>query len=309
MKYRNVTILGAGAIGSYLIWGFSQKPEIEWCIAASGKRKQRLETDGLWINGKQYFPKTVTPKEAHGTDLLIVALKYGALRDALSEIGEIVSERTTVMSLMNGVDSEEIIASAIGEEPLVYSVIKIASERNGNRIVFDPEAATGITYGEKDPKRGTKRTDALNELFSGTGLHYRSSDKILTEIWAKFLRNVRFNLTQAILGCGLGAVRDSAHAAFIQEKLGAEVELLAKAKGIDLSKCDKSVPSREQIPDRTVFSTLQDLKAKRHTEVEMFSGAIIRMGKELGIPVPYNEMAYHIIRALEEKNDGLFDYS
>ena len=57
------------------------------------------------------------------------------------------------------------------------------------------------------------------------------------------------------------------------------------------------------------YSTLQDLDAGRHTEIDMFSGALIRMGKELGIPTPYNEFAYHMIKALEEKNDGKFDYT
>mgnify|MGYP000331903451 CR=1 FL=1 len=57
------------------------------------------------------------------------------------------------------------------------------------------------------------------------------------------------------------------------------------------------------------YSTLQDLDAGRHTEIDMFSGALMAMGKELGIPTPYNEYTYHIIKALEEKNDGLFDYS
>ena len=56
-------------------------------------------------------------------------------------------------------------------------------------------------------------------------------------------------------------------------------------------------------------STLQDLDAGRHTEIDMFSGALMRMGRELGIPTPYNEYTYHMIKALEEKNDGLFDYT
>ena len=57
------------------------------------------------------------------------------------------------------------------------------------------------------------------------------------------------------------------------------------------------------------YSTLQDLDAGRQTEVEMFSGALVRMGKELGVPTPYNEFTYHMIKAVEEKNAGLFDYN
>ena len=62
------------------------------------------------------------------------------------------------------------------------------------------------------------------------------------------------------------------------------------------------------VPVSAKFSTLQDLDAGRHTEIDMFSGALMKMGQELGIPTPYNEYTYHIIKALEEKNDGRFDY-
>ena len=71
-----------------------------------------------------------------------------------------------------------------------------------------------------------------------------------------------------------------------------------------------------QVPAMAAWSHLQrvipryrDLDAGRHTEIDMFSGALMRMGQELGIPTPYNEYTYHMIKALEEKNDGLFDYA
>ena len=56
------------------------------------------------------------------------------------------------------------------------------------------------------------------------------------------------------------------------------------------------------------YSTLQDLDAGRHTEVDMFAGAMVRMGKELGIATPYNEYTYNAIKAIEERNDGKFNY-
>ena len=87
-----------------------------------------------------------------------------------------------------------------------------------------------------------------------------------------------------------------------------ELEAIAKAKGIDMSKADPSATRGSAVPKTARYSTLQDLDAKRHTEIDMFSGAIIKMGKELNIPTPYNEFVYHIIKAMEEKNDGLFDY-
>lgn len=141
MKIQSVAVLGAGAVGSYVIWGLSERKDIKLGVIAEGERAGRLKK-GCKINDVTYHPEVWTPQEAHGVDLLIVCLKYGAL----------------------------------------------------------PGAS------------------------------------------AKFL-------------------------------------------------------------------TLQDIEAGHHTEIDMFSGALMRMGKELGIPTPYNEYTYHMIKALEEKKDGKFDYS
>ena len=150
MKIQKVAVLGAGAVGSYIIWGLSQKEDIELGVVAEGERAERLKK-GCVINQVTYDPNVWSLEEAKGADLLVVALKYGALSGAMETIRRITEENTTVMSL-------------------------------------------------------------------------------------------------------------------------------------------------------------QDLDAGRHTEIDMFSGALMRMGRELGIPVPYNEFTYHMIKALEEKNDGKFDY-
>jgi 2-dehydropantoate 2-reductase len=94
----------------------------------------------------------------------------------------------------------------------------------------------------------------------------------------------------------------------ISNGLRNELEAIAKAKGIDMSVIEKTSTRGSAVPPTARYSTLQDIDAKRHTEIDMFSGALMRMGKELGIPTPYNEYTYHIIKAIEEKNDGLFDY-
>ena len=109
-KIKSVALLGAGAVGSYVIYGFSGCPDLRFSLVAEGARAERLRKDGCLINGDVYHPEVLSPAEAHGVDLLIVALKYGALKEALPEIQAVVGEHTTVMSLMNGVDSEDIIA-------------------------------------------------------------------------------------------------------------------------------------------------------------------------------------------------------
>ena len=146
-------------------------------------------------------------------------------------------------------------------------------------------------------------------MFTDTGIHFRSTEYIQEEIWCKFLLNVCNNLSQAILGTSVGCYRDSVHMKAISDGLKRELEMVAKAKGIDMSKTGSSSGRGSVVPPTARYSTLQDLDAGRHTEIDMFSGALVRMGKELGIPMPYNEYTYHMIKALEEKNDGKFNYT
>lgn len=309
MKIQSVAILGAGAVGSYIIWGLSKKDNIRLGVIAEGNRAQRLKESGCAINGAVYRPEVWTPQEAQGVDLLVVALKYGSLPGALESIKTAVGSNTVVMSLMNGVDSEELIAAQVGAEHLLYSFIKVASHKEADGYHFDPDATLGVIYGELSAPFESERVQAVRELFTDSGVNFRVTEHIQEEMWSKFRLNVCNNLPQAILGAGVGCYSDSAHIKAISDGLRRELEAIAAAKGIDLSKAAAVSTHGSTVPPTARYSTLQDLDAGRHTEIDMFSGALMRMGRELGIPTPYNEYTYHMIKALEEKNDGLFDYT
>lgn len=309
MKIKKVAVLGAGAVGSYVIWGLSSRNDIELGVIAEGERAERLKQNGCTINGKIYHPEVWNPEETDAVDLLIVALKYGSLSAALESIQKATTENTVIMSLMNGVDSEEIIAEKVGVEHLLPAVIKVASHKEEDGYHFDPETTIGIIFGELTAPYDSDRIRAIEELFKDTGIHFRATEYAREEMWSKFRLNVCNNLPQAILGAGVGCYRDSVHMKAISDGLKGELEAIAQAKGIDLSKTEASSGRGSAVPPSARYSTLQDLDAGRHTEIDMFSGALIRMGKELGIPTPYNEYTYHMIKALEEKNDGRFNYT
>ncbi len=308
MNIKSVAVLGAGAVGSYVIWGMSHKKDIRLGVVAEGERAERLKKDGCRINDEVYRPEVWSPQEAKDVDLLIVSLKYGSLPGALESIKTIVGEHTTVMSLMNGVDSEELIAEQVGDDRVLRSLIKVASHKEENGYYFNPETTLGIIFGELAAPFDSERVHAIESLFADTGIHFRSTEFIREEIWGKFRLNVCNNLPQAILGAGVGCYSDSTHMKAISDGLRRELEQIALAKGIDMSKMAGTSGRGSAVPASARYSTLQDLDAGRHTEIDMFSGALMRMGEELGILTPYNEYTYHMIKALEEKNDGLFDY-
>lgn len=305
MKIKKVALLGAGAVGAYFIWGLSQNMGENFCVIAKNERKRRLEKEGLIINGKQYIFPIKEPAEAKDIDLLLVSSKQDALADALEDIKTIAGKNTMVIGLLNGVTSEEIIGNAIGMEHMLYAVMRIASVRKGNQVTFSPEHTAGIYLGEKDRKEPTERVLAVEELLKDTGIRYHFVEDIMTDMWMKYASNISQNLPQAILGVGFQAYKDSVHMHYIAKSLWKEVAQVANAKGIPLT---EELLLFQGVKPEARFSTLQDLDAGRHTEIEMLAGEMIRMGKECGIDVPYCDYTYHFIKALEEKNDGKFEY-
>ena len=305
MKINKVALLGAGAVGAYFIWGLSEKMGDNFYVVAKGERKKRLEKNGIIINGKQYSLNVKEPQELPDVDMILVSSKQDALPGMLDDIKCMVGEKTIVMSLLNGVTSEEIIGEAIGMDYILHSVMRIASVRIGNEISFNPDITAGVFAGEKGSSEKTERVLAVEELFENSGVRFTHMKDIMKDMWMKYAGNISQNLPQAVLGVGFGAYSDSKHVNFIASALWKEVAQVAKAKGI-------SIPEEFQLfvgaKPQARFSTLQDIDAKRHTEIDIFAGEMVRMGKALGIPVPYCEYTYHLIKSLEEKNDGKFDY-
>ena len=307
MEIKTVAVMGAGAVGGYFLWGLRQKLAENLWVVAQGSHARQLREQGLYINGERMPLHLRTPEQARGADLLLVATKYGALEASLPDIAAVADGHTVVMSLLNGVNSEDVIAGAVGRQAMLPAFMKIASERRGNAVFFDAQNTAGLYYGESDSPAVSDRMRAVAALLDGTPLHYHMVEDIQRQIWFKYALNVSQNLPQAVLGVGVGAYADSVHAAYLRDTLRAEVAALAAAKGIDIA-APGEVGTTSPSAKRARYSTLQDLDAGRHTEVDLFAGAAVEMGRELGVPTPCCEFVLHLIHALEEKNDGQFDY-
>lgn len=312
MKIRSVAVLGVGAVGSYFVYGLADRKDIDFCVVADGARKERLEMNGIAVDDKKEIrtlrPAVRTPEEARGVDLLLVAVKYTGLDAALEDIRKIVTPNTVVLSLLNGIDSEEKIATVIDPSQIVYSLMRVSSERrksgDGTDIVsFDPTINWGVYLGEKGSPVKSERIKAIEDLFEGTTCGVFFVEDIIADQWAKYASNICYNLPQAVLDLPFAAYFDSEHVAFLRQKLFDEVYRVGAAHGI---KVVEPVLGWNSCARSARFSTLQDLDAGRHTEIDMFTGVLMRKAAEVGIEVPYAEYTHHAIKALEEKNDGKF---
>lgn len=300
MEFRTAALIGAGAVGAFFIRGLSRTLGDSFCVIAKGERTVRLRNDGLVINGEQIFPNVCSAEEAAGADLILVATKYSGLPGILDDLRHMTAPHTVIVSTLNGVDSEEIIAQAVGADHLLHAYMIIASQRVENRIDYNLDAA-GLIFGETQTPEMTPRAAALDRLLTEAGISHRFTDEIRREQWQKFALNMGNNLPQAILNVGYEAYVDSDHVRFLHDRLFDETIRVAAALGIEV-RYDENRHGRVRPEAR--FSTLQDLDAGRRTEIDMFAGVLMKKAAEAGIDVPYTTYTYHAIRALEEKNEG-----
>lgn len=304
MNINKVALIGAGAIGAYFVWGFQQKKSIDFCVVAEGERKNRLLNQGLIINDQTYHFPVKDYNEAGTVDLILIGTKNNAIEDVAQKIIPMLKDDTIVLSLLNGVESEDILKKYIDEKHIMYSFMRISAERTENSIFFNPVVTDGVIFGEQKGVSDTSRITALKEVFEGA-VHYIVSEDIEKDMWIKFANNVANNLPQAILNVGVGAYIDSDHVAHIAQCLWNEVGVLASMRNITLPDYDPSIWAARK---NSRFSTLQDLDAKRKTEIDSFAGAVMKLSEKAGVSSPYCDYTYHLIKALEQKNDGIFEY-
>ncbi|MBQ7432020.1 MAG: 2-dehydropantoate 2-reductase [Lachnospiraceae bacterium] len=307
MQIQTVALIGAGAIGAYFIPGLAHTLGEDFCVIAEGTRKERLEQEGMCINGVQTIFSVKTPEEAGQPDLVLIATKYGALEEIRETVRSLTGPHTTVISTLNGIDSEEILAGTIGWEPIVYGFMRVSAVRTGNVVTYGNNNR-GLYFGETDG-RLSPRILAIRDLLTKAEIPYVVSEDIIKDQWFKYACNIAENQCQAVLGVPFGSFRDHPHVNFVRLHLMQECLNVAEAKGIHIpdSELVRQEETLKTVPYLNKTSMLQDIEQGRTTEVEMLSGTLIRIAKEVQVPVPYNELIYHAIRAIEDRNAGAFD--
>lgn len=298
---KSVVILGAGAMGAAYASMFYDMDPACVALAADGDRCQRLKADGLMVNDRHYsFPVLAPEDPAPPADLIIVALKHQHLAEALPILRNRVGEDTLFLSVMNGLDSEAIIGEVYGSEKVLLAVaVGIDAQRNGNVIHFSKGGT--IFFGEVDNATLTGRVKAVQALLDRAGIGHKTPEDMIRTLWWKYMINVGINQASALLSAPYGLFQTSDHAAQIMEAAMREVMVLAQAAQVDLVEQDIAnwYTFMNTLHPEGRTSMLQDVEAGRPTEVDIFAGKAIELGKTCGIPTPVNEILYHAIKIIE----------
>ncbi|PWJ46451.1 ketopantoate reductase family protein [Faecalicatena contorta] len=307
MEIKNVALIGLGAMGVFFAPRMEEHLGREnFCVIARGERKRRLENQGVTVNGVNYRFPICTPEDGTEKGLIIMAVKDMGLHQAIQDIRKFVGEKTQILCVMNGVESEEKVAEVYGWDHVLYSYMRMSIVMKCGKADFDPYWGK-VYFGEAKNIELTERVQAISDVMERCDIPYKVEKDMIWGLWFKYMCNVGENLTCALLGIPFGAYRESEAANEIRWAAMKEVQAVAEAKGIFITdeQMKKQYDAICRIPYENKPSTLQDLEARRKTEVEMFAGSMVEMGKELGIPTPVCWMFLQGIRVLEEKNQGL----
>ena len=301
---QTVHIIGMGALG--LLFGDPIARNLgggqpRYVMDAERIRRHGSET---WtINGRAVQPVMITPDEAEPADLVMVGVKYPALGDALDAMASSVGPDTIILSLMNGVDSEERIAARFGAEKVLYSVSQgMDAQRYGSELVYTQPGQLFVGVPSGADAALTEKLDRVCAFFDAVELPYTREPEILYRQWSKFMLNVGCNQVCMVYDQGYGPCMEPGSEAFAM-MTGAMREVCAIAGALDIPVGEREVEQYLNIlrtlDPQALPSMGQDRRQKKRSEVDMFAGVVIAYGKKLGIETPVNEFLLRRVREIE----------
>jgi 2-dehydropantoate 2-reductase len=301
-EIRNVYIIGLGAIGGMYGSRIMENCPETLKVLVGGSRFESYTKNGVVVNGKKipftYVRPGYTEEKA---DLIMIAVKYHHLDQTLKDISSLVGPNTIILSLLNGITSEEIIGGVFGMDKMLHSFcVATDAVREGTGITY---ANIGrIVFGDRDNSGTSEKVTAVKDYFDRAKLPYSVPENIMRELWWKFMLNVGINQVSAILRAPYGRFARKGYAQDLMADASREVIKIAQKAGICLSEDDiqKIIEIISTLSPEGKTSMLQDVEAGRKTEVEIFSGAVCDLGRKYGVPTPVNDLLFRIIRAIEE---------
>ncbi len=303
-EIKNVLLVGLGAIGTIYAVRFHDANLTGFRVLVDASRIERYQREGMTFNGRRYDFKLLLPAEQdYQADLILIATKADGLNSALELIAPYVGETTQILSLLNGISSEQLLAARYGWERVLYAFyLGHTSMRVGNQVTHD--GVGQLFFGKAENSTLTAEVSLIKELFECVGIDYQIPADMLGAVWRKFMINVGFNQVSAVLRAPYQVLQQSPEAKELVVKLMAEVVALAKQVGIKATETmlDYGLAVLSEMLPEARSSMLQDVEAGRQTEVELFAGEVCRLGREYGLATPYNQLFLELITAIDARN-------
>jgi 2-dehydropantoate 2-reductase len=300
---NRVCIAGAGVIGSLFAGHLARVTDVS-VLTRREEHARALNEHGLRISGRADFQVRLTAATSPGAlpepDLVIVASKGG---DVDTVAGQLSGHwpGAILMTVQNGIGADAIVARH-GPWRLLTSVTFMSGTRHADtHVEYVLDTATWI-----GPSRGTTPADAraVADLIVSSGLEAEAFDDLRPAQWSKLIFNATINTVAALTGLRhdphFAATGDPQDLGLLVRDLMDEGKAVAAAAGVALGEdpWEMNVLATQR-GHRHYPSMLEDVDARRRTEVDMITGSLVAEAHRLGVPVPLHETMYRLIKAKE----------
>lgn len=301
-KIEKVLICGIGAVGSIYANTINNYDKNNLKVLVDKSRYEKYIKNPKIFNGKELILNYILPDNTdYKADLIIIATKFDGLNDVIKDIENFVKEDTIILSLLNGITSEEIIAQKYGWKHIPHAYfIGHSAMRQGNIITHD---GTGnIVFGIKNPQiTDINDFSLIKNYFDKVGISYKTPEDIYRSLWLKYMLNVSTNQPSAILRMTFGQMQNNQNFRKFMKNIMQEVLNIAKACGVKNTETmiEEAFNSFDTMIQEGKTSMLQDVEAGRKTELEIFGTTMVKLGEKYNIPTPYNKFLKEMIEIID----------
>ena len=298
-----ICVVGCGAVGSLFAAHLARAGEAEvWAYDVWKDHTAAIRERGLKLSGAADFVArlnaTSDAREIPLCDFGLVATKATHTRAAIQQTAHVFGEQSAVCSVQNGVGSEEILAEHV-KYVMRGTTFPAGHPIGPGHIGYDIKGDTWI--GPFEPtKTPFQMVEALAGLMTRSGMNTIALPDARGAQWTKLIFNASTNPVGALTQLHHGGATRFSDTGNLFEDLIVEGETVAKALGIQLHGDPRHMVQKgANAPGKHRASMLQDVLAKRQTEVDFMNGAIVRWGEQAGVPTPLNRALWQLVKGLE----------
>lgn len=298
---QKVSIIGMGALG-LLYASIISKNLGKECVdfIMDDERYEKYSGVTYICNGESKQFNLTRAKEATPADFLIVAVKATGLKAAIADMKNAIGDNTIIISVMNGISSEQMIGENYGFKNIIYCVAQgMDAMRFGNKLNYTRSGELRIGITSSGSKEALEKIEAF---FEKAGVAYTEEVDIMHRLWGKFMLNVGMNQTCMVYSTTYGgALKAGSKENRTLIAAMREVIAIANAEGIDLSEKDLNqyLEITRTLSQDGMPSMAQDRINKNYSEVEAFAGTVIQIAEKHNIQVPENRFLYDKVKEIE----------
>lgn len=304
-----IAIVGTGAMGSVYAGLLADAGHDVWAVDAWPEHVEAMREKGLRVEGASgdrtvRLNATTNAADVGSADLAIIATKADGAEAAAQSVQQILEGDAPVLTIQNGLGSADRVANIVGGERVMIGVVggfgasmKGPGHAHHNGMEF---VRLGAFQGGMTPK-----FEEVAEVWRSGGFKVLTFDDIHKMVWEKLVCNVTYSGTCTLTGLTVGGVQASPDAWSVAQGCAKEAFAVAKAKGIALDFDDPVAYVKafgEKIPNARP-SMLLDHLAGRRCEIDVINGAIPRVGAEVGVETPVNDIVVALVKGKEASFD------